>query len=83
MSTISRVNSLSGFGQLPKQLLKKLGLLFSKRAVSKAAMGHCSFCGKSPHQVQRLVAGPNVFICDECVHLCNEIIAEGTSQPNN
>lgn len=36
----------------------------------------CSFCGKSQEQVKRLIAGPNVFICDECVVLCNEIISE-------
>ncbi|MDD5224625.1 MAG: ATP-dependent Clp protease ATP-binding subunit ClpX [bacterium] len=36
----------------------------------------CSFCGKGQREVQRLIAGPSVFICDECVELCNEIIAE-------
>jgi len=36
----------------------------------------CSFCGKSRDKVQRLVAGPGVFICDACVALCNEIIQE-------
>ena len=36
----------------------------------------CSFCGKSQNQVKRLVAGPNVYICDECVALCQEIIQE-------
>ena len=36
----------------------------------------CSFCGKSQDQVKRLVAGPNVFICDECIQLCNEILEE-------
>lgn len=36
----------------------------------------CSFCGKSQHQVKKLIAGPTVFICDECVFLCNEIISE-------
>ena len=37
----------------------------------------CSFCGKSHDEVVRMIAGPNVFICDECVNLCNEVIAEG------
>ncbi len=37
---------------------------------------YCSFCGKSQHEVKRLIAGPSVFICDECVDLCNEIIVE-------
>lgn len=37
---------------------------------------YCSFCGKSQHEVRKLVAGPSVFICDECVDLCNDIIRE-------
>src|SRR5690554_2754528 len=36
----------------------------------------CSFCGKTQEQVRRLVAGPNVYICDECIELCQEIIDE-------
>ena len=36
----------------------------------------CSFCGKSQKQVKRLIAGPGVYICDECIDLCNEIIEE-------
>ena len=37
---------------------------------------YCSFCGKSQHEVKKLIAGPTVFICDECVELCNDIIVE-------
>ena len=37
---------------------------------------YCSFCGKSQHEVRKLIAGPQVFICDECVDLCNDIITE-------
>ena len=37
---------------------------------------YCSFCGKSQHEVRKLIAGPSVFICDECVDLCNDIIQE-------
>ena len=37
---------------------------------------YCSFCGKSQHEVKKLIAGPSVFICDECVDLCNDIIEE-------
>lgn len=50
--------------------------------MSKAASGdnkntlYCSFCGKSQHEVRKLIAGPSVFICDECVDLCNDIIQE-------
>src|SRR5256886_6853797 len=37
---------------------------------------YCSFCGKSQREVRRLIAGPSVFICDECIELCNDIIRE-------
>jgi len=37
---------------------------------------YCSFCGKSQHEVRKLIAGPSVFVCDECVDLCNDIISE-------
>jgi ATP-dependent Clp protease ATP-binding subunit ClpX len=39
---------------------------------------YCSFCGKSQHEVRKLIAGPSVFICDECIELCNDIIREET-----
>ena len=38
----------------------------------------CSFCGKNQTEVKKLIAGPSVFICDECVDLCNDIIVEET-----
>lgn len=41
---------------------------------------YCSFCGKSQHEVRKLIAGPSVFICDECVDLCNDIIQEETRE---
>ena len=37
---------------------------------------YCSFCGKSQHEVKKLIAGPNVFICDSCINLCMNIIKE-------
>jgi len=37
---------------------------------------YCSFCGKSQHEVRKLIAGPSVFICNECVELCTDIISE-------
>lgn len=48
----------------------------------------CSFCGKSQEQVRKLIAGPGVYICDECVELCNEILEEelmpsNRSQPSH
>ena len=41
---------------------------------------YCSFCGKSQHEVRKLIAGPSVFICDECVELCNDIIREEVTE---
>ncbi len=43
----------------------------------------CSFCGKSQRQVKKLIAGPGVYICDECIDLCNEIIDEELTAPPN
>lgn len=43
---------------------------------------YCSFCGKSQHEVRKLIAGPSVFICDECVDLCNDIIREEITGEN-
>jgi ATP-dependent Clp protease ATP-binding subunit ClpX len=43
---------------------------------------YCSFCGKSQHEVRKLIAGPSVFICDECVDLCNDIIREEVQEEN-
>src|SRR5699024_105935 len=44
--------------------------------IETADLLKCSFCGKSEKQVKKLIAGPNVYICDECIELCNEIIEE-------
>jgi ATP-dependent Clp protease ATP-binding subunit ClpX len=41
---------------------------------------YCSFCGKSQHEVKKLIAGPSVFICDECIDLCNDIVREELPQ---
>ena len=43
----------------------------------------CSFCGKSQRQVKKLIAGPGVYICDECIDLCNEIIDEELTGPGS
>ncbi|MDR3300268.1 MAG: ATP-dependent Clp protease ATP-binding subunit ClpX, partial [Candidatus Accumulibacter sp.] len=40
---------------------------------------YCSFCGKSQHEVKKLIAGPSVFICDECIDLCNDIVRDESS----
>lgn len=44
---------------------------------------HCSFCGKSQHEVRKLIAGPSVYVCDECVALCNDIISEESQNDKN
>jgi ATP-dependent Clp protease ATP-binding subunit ClpX len=68
----------------------KRGKVIPKKEIARFAMGndsnpkdqdngkllYCSFCGKSQHEVRKLIAGPSVFICDECVELCNDIIRE-------
>ncbi|MHB8068194.1 MAG: ATP-dependent Clp protease ATP-binding subunit ClpX [Desulfobaccales bacterium] len=48
----------------------------SKRGIDKSTDLLCSFCGKSQSEVKKLIAGPGVYICDECIELCNDIIAE-------
>jgi ATP-dependent Clp protease ATP-binding subunit ClpX len=48
----------------------------SKDSGDSGKLLYCSFCGKSQHEVRKLIAGPSVFICDECVDLCNDIIRE-------
>ena len=42
----------------------------------------CSFCGKPQHQVIKLIAGPGVYICDQCIDLCNQIIVEEVGKPH-
>ena len=44
---------------------------------------YCSFCGKSQHEVRKLIAGPSVFVCDECITLCNDIMREEIQNENN
>jgi ATP-dependent Clp protease ATP-binding subunit ClpX len=47
-----------------------------KKGSSSEKTLHCTFCGKSQHEVKKLIAGPSVFICDECIDLCNDIIRD-------
>ena len=49
-----------------------------KKSASGEKTLYCTFCGKSQHEVRKLIAGPTVFICDECVELCMDIIREET-----
>ena len=50
-----------------------------KKSTSSEKLLYCSFCGKSQHEVKKLIAGPSVFICDECIDLCNDIIRDEAS----
>ncbi|MCX7087797.1 MAG: ATP-dependent Clp protease ATP-binding subunit ClpX [Methylococcales bacterium] len=47
-----------------------------KKSKNQEKLLYCSFCGKSQHEVRKLIAGPSVYVCDECVELCNDIIKE-------
>ena len=47
-----------------------------KKGSSSEKVLYCSFCGKSQHEVKKLIAGPSVFICDECIELCNDIVRD-------
>jgi ATP-dependent Clp protease ATP-binding subunit ClpX len=49
----------------------------------KTPLANCSFCGKHNTEVKKIVAGPGVYICDECVGLCNEVIAQVKEQPDS
>jgi ATP-dependent Clp protease ATP-binding subunit ClpX len=50
-----------------------------KKGAPNEKVLYCSFCGKSQHEVKKLIAGPSVFICDECIDLCNDIIRDETA----
>ena len=52
----------------------------TKKGEDSGKLLYCSFCGKSQHEVRKLIAGPSVFICDECVELCNDIIREEVAE---
>jgi ATP-dependent Clp protease ATP-binding subunit ClpX len=54
-----------------------------KKSSSGEKLLYCSFCGKSQHEVKKLIAGPSVFICDECIDLCNDIIRDEVSEIDN
>ncbi|MES2771740.1 MAG: ClpX C4-type zinc finger protein, partial [Pseudomonadota bacterium] len=47
-----------------------------KKSSGSEKMLYCSFCSKSQHEVKKLIAGPSVFICDECIELCNDIVRD-------
>jgi hypothetical protein len=53
-----------------------------KKGGSSEKVLYCSFCGKSQHEVKKLIAGPSVFICDECIELCNDIIRDESRRAN-
>ena len=73
-------------GETLEQLCSKLPAvvndLIENNQDQKAGTCYCSFCGKSQHEVQQLIAGPAVFICGECVDLCSEIVQEKPGNPD-
>jgi ClpX C4-type zinc finger/Domain of unknown function (DUF1902) len=84
-----KTSDLSGVhaeGETLEQLCGKLPAIVSDLVESnqdrKPGTCYCSFCGKSQHQVPKLIAGPAVFICNECVDLCSEIVEEKRDNPD-
>ena len=73
-------------GETLEQLCGKLPAIVSDLVESNqtkmAGTCYCSFCGKSQHEVPKLIAGPAVFICDDCVGLCSEIVEEKRDNPD-
>ena len=65
-----RDDRADGIERRTETRMSKVGTSDSKNTL------YCSFCGKSQHEVRKLIAGPTVFICDECVELCMDIIRE-------
>jgi ATP-dependent Clp protease ATP-binding subunit ClpX len=63
-------------GQSCSATLKGILTMAEKKGSSSEKTLYCSFCGKSQHEVKKLIAGPSVFVCDECIDLCNEIIRD-------
>jgi ATP-dependent Clp protease ATP-binding subunit ClpX len=59
-----------------QSLQRGIAHMAEKKGASADKTLYCSFCGKSQHEVKKLIAGPSVFICDECIDLCNEIIRD-------
>ena len=55
---------------------ERKGIDMEDNTKNSSKLLHCSFCGKNQNEVAKLIAGPSVFICDECVDLCNEIISD-------
>ena len=68
----SKLGAATPVGTLPP---RKEGIPLARPTDSNEQL-LCSFCGKSQRQVKKLIAGPGVYICDECIDLCNEIIDE-------
>ncbi|OAN71114.1 hypothetical protein A8B82_21210 [Sulfitobacter sp. EhC04] len=74
---------MTGLGGKPREvddLRAKLEIAIKERDEAKATLAdlrplRCSFCAKAQHDVKKLIAGPTVFICDECVDLCADIVA--------
>ena len=84
-----KTSDLSGVhaeGETLDELCGKLPAIVNEMmeaaSTRKAGTCYCSFCGKSQHQVPKLIAGPSVFICNECVDLCSEIVEEKHGNPD-
>lgn len=66
-----------GVGEPPNEAEHLVATLVARAGGTAVAPAmHCSFCGKSQREVRKLIAGPSVYICDECVSLCSDILSE-------
>lgn len=77
LELIAKVFGLDNWNILAAEIEAEKPTRPEAATAAKGAALHCSFCGKSQYVVQKLIAGPAVFICDECVALCDGIVLEG------
>jgi hypothetical protein len=65
--------------KLRVELSEQLRVKLSKERGLPGSLLYCSFCGKNQHEVRKLIAGPSVFVCNECIAECNDILAQENS----
>jgi len=77
LEVISKVEGYADWNTYTAALsMKQQSVVQKQEKKQESEILYCSFCGKSEHEVRKLIAGPSVCICDECVDLCNDIITE-------
>jgi hypothetical protein len=76
LAALFRPRTAGGLVYMPLTAAKRTHTHGRQEGRSGEKVLYCSFCGKSQHEVKKLIAGPSVFICDECIELCNDIIRD-------